>query len=267
VLALCALAGATATVRAQPAVGSLEVAWDANLTDADLAGYRIYVDDDPNTFGLAPPAAKLQAFKTMDVGTSVTDQVFTNLDASKVWFFAVTSLDVSGNESAFSNVVNAQPGLTPTVRSVVPNTAVQGTAGLSVTITGTNFVSTSVVSFGAGITVVGLNTAGVPTSLIATINVDPVAQAKAYSVTVTNPGGSFGTKSGAFTVTVRAGRADIDASDRIDGADFLSILLGFPSVNGDAHYNINIDMDADGKVDGADLAIFFSFFGLIGPFP
>lgn len=267
VLAILALAGATGVARAQGTTGSLHVAWNPNVTDLDLAGYRVYVDDDPNTFTLAPSAARLQAFRTVDVNTSVTDQVLTGLDPNKVWIFAVTSLDLSGNESGFSNTASAQPSRTPVVRTVTPSMTTQGTTGVSVTITGDNFDPNSVVTFGAGIAVIGLNTAGAPTSLVVTINVDPDAQAKAYTVSVTNPGGSTGTRASAFTVTVRVGRADIDASGRIDGADFLSILLGFPSVVGDAHYNINIDMDADGKVDGADLAIFFSFFGMVGPFP
>ncbi|MBI3448532.1 MAG: hypothetical protein HY049_06420 [Acidobacteria bacterium] len=254
-------------VRAQASVGSIEVAWNPNVTDPDLAGYRLYVDDDPNTFTLAPSAAKPLAFKTFDVGTGVVDQVVGNLDSTKVWFFGVTSLDVSGNESGFSNVISAQPSVTPTIRTVTPTTALQGQGGITVTITGSNFVSTSAVSFGPGISVGTVTTTGVPTTLVATVNVAALAQAKQYSLTVTNPGGSSAVKVNAITVGVRPGRADIDGSNRIDGGDFVSMLLGFPSTVGDAHYNTNIDMDLDGNVDGADLAIFFSFLGMVGPFP
>jgi len=243
------------------------VAWNPNVTDPDLAGYRLYVDDDPTTFTLAPGAAKPLAFKTFDVGTGVVDQIVSNLDSTKVWFFGVTSLDVSGNESGFSNVVSAQPSVTPTIRTVTPSTALQGQAGINVTITGANFVATSTVSFGTGVTVGTLTTTGIPTTLVATVNVAPLAQARQYALTVTNPGGSSAAKANALTVGVRPGRADVDGSNRIDGGDFLSMLLGFPSSVGDAHYNTNIDMDLDGSVDGADLAIFFSFFGMVGPFP
>jgi len=265
----CALACTATPARAQASVGTLEVAWDANLTDPDLVGYRVYVDDDPATFTLAPPAAKPLAFKTIDVGKNVTNQVVSSLDSSKVWFFGVTSLDASGNESGFSNIVSAQPSVTPTIRSVSVGASqvTQGATGVVVTITGTNFVGTSTVSFGAGIIVTNLNSGGIPTMLVATISVDAIAQAKKYDVTVTNPGNTSASKSGVLTVSVRERRADIDGSGRIDGADFLRILLGFPSMQGDAHYNTNIDMDVDGKVDGADLAIFFSFFGMVGPFP
>src|SRR5262249_6119394 len=148
------------------------------------------------------------------------------LDVAKVWFFGVTSLDLSGNESGFSNIISGQPSQTPIIRTVSPSTATQGETGISITLTGDNFVAASVVSFGASIKVVSLNTAGVPTSLVATIDVDPEAQAKVYPVSVTNPGGSTGTKASALTVGVRVRRADIDGSGRIDSADFVIILLG-----------------------------------------
>jgi len=250
-------------------VGVIEVAWNANVTDPDLAGYRLYVSSDPTIFNLAPSLAKPLAFKTFDVGTGITDQVVTNLDASKVWSFGVTSLDLSGNESGFSNIVNGQPSSTPTIRSSSPTSAIQGQSAIGVTITGTNLLASSTVSFGPGITVGAVNTSGVPTKLVASISVANLAQAKAYDLTVTNPGGSAGVKRAAMTVGVRVRRADIDGAlpPRIDGGDFLSLLLGFPSMVGDAHYNTSIDLDVDGKVDGADLAIFFSFFGMVGPFP
>jgi hypothetical protein len=266
-VALLCAAGGSGIVRAQATVGVIEVAWNANVTDADLAGYRLYVSTDSTIFNLAPSAAKPLAFKTFDIGTGVTDQIVTNLDASKVWSFGVTSLDLSGNESGFSNIVSGQPSSTPTIRTLSPTSALQGQGATNVTITGANFLASSTVSFGPGITVGSINTSGVPTTLVASITVAKLAQAKSYDLTVTNPGGSAGVKKAALTVGVRAGRADIDGSNRIDGGDFLSLLLGFPSMSGDAHYSTAIDLDVDGKVDGADLAIFFSFFGMVGPFP
>jgi len=243
------------------ALGSVHIAWNANdpNIDPDLAGYRIYVDDDPNTFNLAPSAAKPLS-RTIDVGSSVTDQIVTSLDPNKVFTFAVTALDLSGNESGFSNRVSQQPSILPIVRSVAPASATQGDPNVPVTISGANFLSTSTVSFGTGITV-GAPTLGPSGTLLVTVTVNSIAQAKSYDVTVTNPGGSAGTKAGAFTVDVNLGRLDIDGSNRIDGADFLDILLGFPSMAGDAYYNTTRDLDVDGGIDGADLAIFFSCFG------
>jgi hypothetical protein len=197
----------------------------------------------------------------------VLNQVVSGLDASRVWFFAVTARDLSGNESGFSAVINRQPSITPTVRTVTPSESTQGDTGIAVTITGTNFVANSTVSFGAGITVTGVNTSGAPGTLVATIDVGSLAQAKAYNVSVTNPGGSTATRTGAFRVNVDVARLDIDGSQRIDGADLLDILLGFPSMTGDAYYSTTRDLDVDGLVDGADLSIFFSFFGVVAPFP
>jgi hypothetical protein len=262
VLAL-ALAGAWGWSCSQTATGIVEIAWDANLTDSDLAGYRLYAHTDPNIFNLDPNSAAAVA-RTITLGTSVTDQIVTNLDASKTWFFAVTAFDLSGNESPFdpNQIVSAQPSVAPAITRVSPNTAQQGTPGVVVTINGANFVPQTTVDFGPGITVTSLNTTGVPSTLVATVNVSRVAQASNRTVVVTNPGGGSSSRTLAFNVTIDVTRLDIDLSTRIDVGDYVHILLGFPSMVGDAHYNTNIDFDVDGKVDGADIAIFFTFFGM-----
>jgi hypothetical protein len=241
----------------------VEVEWDANLTDADLAGYRAYAHTDPSIFN-GPPSGAQGIARTVTVGSSVTSAVFSNLDATRVWYFAITAFDVSANESAFSNVVSAQPSVAPIVRTVSPSSGEQGQTGLAVTVTGSNFVGTgTTVDFGPGITVTALNTSGAPTALVATVSVNRLAQANTRTVVVTNPGGGTGTRASAFTVTVDVSRLDIDGSGRIDSADFVDILLGFPSVAGSAYYNANRDIDSDGKIDGADLAIFFAYFGMV----
>jgi len=266
-----ALLGLGAPVFAQTPLGQVEIAWNANTSDLDLAGYRVYAHTDPNTFRL-PPAQAAAIATTITVGTSVTSQIFTGLDATRVWYFAVTCLDLSGNESVFApdpnvGVVSAQPSVTPTVRSVSPASGKQGLAGLSVTIAGGNFVPGSTVGFGAGVTVNSVDTSGAPGILVANISIDRLAQVSSRSVVVTNPGGASGSKSAAFSITLDVERLDIDLSGRIDNGDFVDILLSFPAALGDALYRTTRDLDMDGKVDGADLAILFTYFGLVAPFP
>lgn len=260
VVALAAASAGVSMAQTQT-TGSVEIAWDANLTDADLASYKVYADPNASLFS-GPPSAAQGAARKITVGKTVTDQILTGLDASRVWYFAVTSIDASGNESVFSNVVSAQPSVAPIVLSVSPNSAEQGQTGRAVTVTGSDFVGAGTsVDFGPGITVTALNTSGAPSTLVATISVDRLAQVNSRSVVVTNPGGGTGTRASAFTVTVDVTRLDMDGSGRIDAADFVDILLGFPSVSGSPYYNVNRDVDSDGKIDGADLAIFFAYFG------
>ena len=63
-------------------------------------------------------------------------------------------------------------------------------------------------------------------------------------------------------MTLDIQRLDIDHSGRVDNGDFADLLLGFPSFVGDALYSTTRDIDVDGDVDGVDLAILLSFFGI-----
>lgn len=83
---------------------SVTLAWDPPTTDAqgnaleDLAGYRLY-------FGTRAPLS--QARDTfVAVGTSTT-HTLEGLSPG-TWFFAITAVDVNGNESGFSNEVGAE---------------------------------------------------------------------------------------------------------------------------------------------------------------
>lgn len=85
---------------------SIALAWDPPTTDAegepldDLAGYRLY-------FGTRAPLS--QARDTfVEVGTSTTYRL--EGLAPGTWFFAITAVDVNGNESEFSNEVGAELG-------------------------------------------------------------------------------------------------------------------------------------------------------------
>ncbi len=70
--------------------GSVSIAWDPN-TEADLAGYKVYVGTSPGTYP-----------QTIDVG-HVTTFTISDLTDGETCYFAVTAYDIFGNESGFSN--------------------------------------------------------------------------------------------------------------------------------------------------------------------
>ena len=78
-----------------PRTASATVSWNAN-TEADLAGYRVYVGTASGSYGFAGP------FEIAS-GTSFT---VPNLPVGTTYFFAVTAFDKSGNESTKSAEVS-----------------------------------------------------------------------------------------------------------------------------------------------------------------
>jgi RHS repeat-associated protein len=98
--------------------------------------------------------------------------------------------------------VTVNPAPTPTITSVIPNSAQQGQQGLSVAITGanTNWVQgTTTATLGAGVTVASL-TIKSPTSASAVINIDPAAAVGSRDVTLTT-GTEVASLTGGFKVT------------------------------------------------------------------
>ena len=90
-------------VGATPAVGQVELSWTAN-TETDLAGYNVYRST-------TPPVTK---------GTPLNGALLTNptyADTSVVngttYFYAITAIDTSGNESNPSDEVSATPEVPP----------------------------------------------------------------------------------------------------------------------------------------------------------
>jgi len=260
-----ALACAVATPALAQLQGTVNVVWTANV-EPDLAGYRLYADIDPNIFNLLPAQAAAVADRFVTLGPAATSASL-QLTAGQTWFLALTAFDLSGNESGFSTVRSTTPSLTPTVRTLSQTSMRQGQSALSVTISGDNFSAGATVSFGAGITVGAVNSTGAPSTLVTTLSADPLAQVATRTVSVTNVGGGVGSKPNGFSVTVNLARLDLDGSNRIDNGDLIILLLTYPSVSGDGIYVVGNDLDVDGRINGADIAIFFANFGRVGPFP
>jgi len=100
----------------------------------------------------------------------------------------------------FNNGLNITLGLstTPTLTAVSPNSR-QQSQSLTVTLTGTNFLSGATCSFGSGI-IVNSCTFSSSSQLMANINISNTASIGTRSVTVTNPDGQSTTLANAFTV-------------------------------------------------------------------
>jgi len=73
--------------------GSVSIAWDPN-TEADLAGYKVYVGTSPGTYS-----------QTIDVG-HVTTFTISDLTDGETYYLALTAYDIFANESGFSNEVS-----------------------------------------------------------------------------------------------------------------------------------------------------------------
>jgi fibronectin type 3 domain-containing protein len=86
--------GVTLTVN-PPATSSATLTWDAN-TESDLASYRVYRSTTPGAYG--------SALATVPTGT--TGYVATGLQMGTTYYFVVTAVDSSDNESQPSNEVS-----------------------------------------------------------------------------------------------------------------------------------------------------------------
>lgn len=93
-------AGNTATAQVTvtytgPTQNNAVVSWDSN-SESDLAGYRVYYGFSPGSYFQA---------RGDGVQVSATFYTVTGLTSGQRYYFAVTAVDISGNESGFSNEV------------------------------------------------------------------------------------------------------------------------------------------------------------------
>ncbi len=118
---------------------------------------------------------------------------------------AILASDVASPGTAAVTVLNLDGGISPpatftinnpvpAITSLSPGWAALGSDGFTLTMTGTNFVPASIVSFNDN-TLAGASVNGAGTSLTVTVPKTALASAGAFSVSVTNPspgGGSSG---------------------------------------------------------------------------
>jgi len=94
---------------------SVKLAWDPN-TEADLAGYKIYMTTEPPSISPClsqyPPPVSVPLSLLEDPDNPVFEIV--GLESGATYYFAVTAVNGYGDESRFSNTVSCtvQPGMT-----------------------------------------------------------------------------------------------------------------------------------------------------------
>jgi hypothetical protein len=83
----------TLTVTPPTISGTATLSWDAN-TDPDLAGYNVYMGTQPGTYG-----------GPISIG-NITSYTVGNLTGGRTYYFSLTAVDTSGNESLHSSEVS-----------------------------------------------------------------------------------------------------------------------------------------------------------------
>jgi hypothetical protein len=137
-----------------------------------------------------------------------------------------TSAPVNFNVSAANNPV-------PALTSISPTTAVAGSAAFTLTLTGTNFIASSTVNFGANPPLVP--TSQTATQLQVTVPATDIATGGNVNVTVTNPAPGGGTTaSQSFTITNPAATITLFSppSATAGGAAFALTVNGSNFVSG-----------------------------------
>ena len=242
--------------------GSVALQWDQGA--GDVSGYRVYVSEDAGVFSGGPREARRRSrMREEPAGSRGT--TIGGLEAGRTYHMAVTTLDGAGNESGFSEVTSTLAGVLPTVCSVSPDTASQGSS-VTVSLFGGNFDGGAAVGLGPGVTVSGVNGSGAPGRLQLSVQVGALAPVDSRDVTVTNTDGGSATGLDLFSVALDVGRADVNGSNRIDGGDMVRVAAAFTARVGDARYGTGVDLNMDGVVDGTDLSLLIVHFGMVGPY-
>jgi len=98
--------------------GSATLHWQAN-TEPDLAGYRIYYGTSSRSYGPYIPVDK-----------NTTSYTINNLTEGQTYYFALTAVDTSGNESGYSQEVSKSIASTSGDQAtVVANVSVSPSSG------------------------------------------------------------------------------------------------------------------------------------------
>ncbi len=162
---------------------SVTFAGTGNAPSGSITGYSwSFRGGSPAKSSLANPGAV--TFSTAGTYTAV---------------FTVTDSAGNTDQSPETRIITVANAPAPTLTTVNPNAATQGTSNLSVVLTGTNFLASPTCSFGAGITINSC-TFNSSTKITANISVSSTATAGARDVKVTNTDGQSVTKTGGFTV-------------------------------------------------------------------
>lgn len=164
--------------------GTISVAWDP-VDYPDLAGYRLYYDTNPDTFG-----------HSLDVG-SVNSVTLSGMQDCTAYWVAVKARNSAGAESdAYSNVITGWPR--PVAATLTPATVEQNSTR-QIVLDGSNFQQGAVVTFtDPAISVTGLTYESC-TRVRVDVSVGGAAPGP-RDIRVINPGQVFGVGVGLLSV-------------------------------------------------------------------
>jgi YVTN family beta-propeller protein len=153
------------------------------------------IDGFSSPIAIVAMGLKMQNSRTLERSRSFT---IVRFHLSSIALVIVTVIGVWGCGTSQSGN-NEPPTPAPTITTISPNTAAAGGAAFTLTITGANYVTTSMVNFGgAASTTTFINS----TELTAAIPAAAIAATGTPAVTVTNPAPGGGTSNAInFTVT------------------------------------------------------------------
>ena len=160
------------------------------------------------SFGAGITVTNFSVESETEISASITIAATATTGSRNV---AVTTPDGTATKTG-AFIVNSP--LAPSVTGISPDSGEQ-TETLDVTITGTNFISVSDVSLGAGVTVNSFTTDS-DTQITANITIAPDATEAVRDVSVTNPSGT-GVGGGIFTVKWPAALDEIIAAAQAEG--------------------------------------------------
>lgn len=110
------LPAAPQNLQARAGVNQVTLTWDAN-TEPDFLRYRIYGGTSPS------PTAKIDSVD----GAANTTKTIKNLTAGTTYFFRITAVDKSFNESRFSNEASVTPNKTMIFENITSSAGINGT--------------------------------------------------------------------------------------------------------------------------------------------
>jgi fibronectin type III domain protein/dockerin type I repeat protein len=231
---------------------TIQLSWSPN-SEPDLSGYRL-------RYGTSPGAYT----QTINIG-KVTSYSISGLDSSLTYYFVLHAYDGAGNVSLPSNEASGKPSIVvgppPTVASALEvasgSVYILQSGQHLIRVMGANFQVGAAASLGSGATCGVTSVSG--DQLTFTVNVNSIAALGPRTLTISNPDTGSGSLSSAL---VLAKTADVTRDCLIDGSDLNAISRAWVTTSGSPGYNAAADLDGDGIIDGGDVAIFSSYFGL-----
>jgi fibronectin type III domain protein/dockerin type I repeat protein len=232
---------------------TIQLSWSPN-SEPDLSGYRLRYGTSPGSYT-----------QTINVG-KVTTYSISGLDSSLTYYFVLHAYDGAGNVSLPSNEASGKPSIVvgppPTLASALEvasgSVYILQSGQHLIRVTGANFQVGAAASLGSGATCGATSVSG-SNQMTFTVNVDSSAALGPRTLTISNPDTGSGSLSSAL---VLAKTADVTRDCLIDGSDLNAISRAWVTTSGSPGYNAAADLDGDGTVDGGDVAIFSTYFGL-----